>query len=45
MQALVQHTADQHEAVTAFLEKVEPVFPGRLMAGSQPDDNIRMMEV
>lgn len=29
MQALVQHTADQHEAVTAFLEKRKPVFQGR----------------
>ena len=28
MQALVQHTADQHEAVTAFLEKRKPVFKG-----------------
>lgn len=28
MQALVQHTADQHEAVTAFLEKRKPVFRG-----------------
>ena len=29
MQALVQHTADQHEAVTAFLEKRKPVFLGK----------------
>ena len=29
MQALVQHTADQHEAVTAFLEKRKPVFQGK----------------
>ena len=28
MQALVQHTADQYEAVTAFLEKRKPVFRG-----------------
>ena len=28
MQALVQHTADQHEAVTAFLEKRMPDFQG-----------------
>jgi enoyl-CoA hydratase/carnithine racemase len=28
MQALVQHTADQHEAVTAFLEKRKPQFRG-----------------
>jgi hypothetical protein len=28
MQALIQHTADQHEAVTAFLEKRKPVFKG-----------------
>lgn len=28
MQALIQHTADQHEAVTAFLEKRKPVFTG-----------------
>jgi enoyl-CoA hydratase/carnithine racemase len=28
MQALVQHTADQHEAVTAFFEKRPPRFKG-----------------
>jgi enoyl-CoA hydratase/carnithine racemase len=28
MQALIQHTADQHEAVTAFLDKRKPVFKG-----------------
>lgn len=28
MQALIQHTADQHEAVTAFLEKRKPTFRG-----------------
>jgi enoyl-CoA hydratase/carnithine racemase len=28
MQALVQHTADQHEAVVAFLEKRKPTFKG-----------------
>jgi enoyl-CoA hydratase/carnithine racemase len=28
MQALVQHTADQHKAVTAFLEKRKPEFKG-----------------
>lgn len=28
MQALIQHTADQHEAVTAFLEKRQPIFKG-----------------
>jgi 1,4-dihydroxy-2-naphthoyl-CoA synthase len=28
MQALVQHTADQHEALTAFLEKRKPDFQG-----------------
>ena len=28
MQALVQHTADQHEAVKAFLEKRKPQFKG-----------------
>jgi len=29
MQSLVQHTADHHEAVTAFLEKRAPKFTGR----------------
>lgn len=29
MQALVQHTKDQNEAVTAFLEKRKPVFTGK----------------
>jgi enoyl-CoA hydratase/carnithine racemase len=28
MQALVQHTADQHEAVLAFFEKRKPLFKG-----------------
>lgn len=29
MQALVQHTADQHEAVIAFLDKRKPEYSGR----------------
>jgi enoyl-CoA hydratase/carnithine racemase len=29
MQALVQHTEDQHEAVLAFTEKRKPKFKGR----------------
>jgi len=29
MQALVQHTKDQHEAVVAFTERRKPRFEGR----------------
>jgi hypothetical protein len=29
MQALAQHTEDQHEAVLAFFDKRKPTFVGR----------------